>query len=177
MKDIELKIISELMKNSRRSDRELAKAIGASQPTVSRTISRLEKKGVIKEYTMIPDLAMLGYEIMALTFISISPKLSSKEANKARETALQLMKEAPDNIIMLERGLGLKHSGAFISLHKKFSDYTQFMQEFKRASTTHAYVHENVESFLIDLKDESHYRPLTLRVLGNDILRMNKQKE
>jgi DNA-binding Lrp family transcriptional regulator len=28
MKDVELKLISELMKNSRRNDRELAKAIG-----------------------------------------------------------------------------------------------------------------------------------------------------
>ena len=55
MKEVELKLISELMKNSRRSDREVAKAIGISQPTVSRTISRLEKEGVIKEYTIIPD--------------------------------------------------------------------------------------------------------------------------
>jgi DNA-binding Lrp family transcriptional regulator len=178
MKDIELKLVSELMKNSRRSDRELAKAIGTSQPTVSRAISRLEKEGVIKEYTMIPDFAMLGYEIIALTFISINTKLGPQEADKTRKTALQLMmKESPDNIIMLERGVGLKHTGTFISFHKNYSDYTQFIQRFKRASATHAYVHENVESFLIDLKDELHYRPLTLQVLANDILRMNKQNE
>lgn len=177
MKDIELKLVCELMKNSRRSDRELAKAIGTSQPTVSRTISRMEKKGAIKEYTMIPDFTMLGYEIMALTFISINPKLHPQETDKARETARQLMKESPGNIIMLERGMGLQHSGAFISFHKNYSDYQRFIEEFKRASTTQAYVHENVESFLIDLKDELHYRPLTLRVLGDHILRMNKNKE
>jgi transcriptional regulator with PAS, ATPase and Fis domain len=32
LKDIELKLISELMKNNRRSDRELARAIEISQP-------------------------------------------------------------------------------------------------------------------------------------------------
>jgi len=53
LKDVELKSISELMKSSRRSDRELAKAIGVSQPTISRTIKRLEKEKLIKEYTMI----------------------------------------------------------------------------------------------------------------------------
>jgi DNA-binding Lrp family transcriptional regulator len=48
MKGVEVRIIAELMKNCRRSDRELAQAIGVSQPTVSRTIERLEREGVIK---------------------------------------------------------------------------------------------------------------------------------
>jgi DNA-binding Lrp family transcriptional regulator len=43
VKDAELKLISELMKDSRRSDRELAKAVGVSQPTISRMIRKLEK--------------------------------------------------------------------------------------------------------------------------------------
>jgi DNA-binding Lrp family transcriptional regulator len=49
MKDIERRLISELMKNSRRSDRELAKALGTSQPTITR--GKLEREGIIKEYT------------------------------------------------------------------------------------------------------------------------------
>ena len=57
LKEIELKMLSELIKNSRRSDRELAKAIGTSQPTATRIRSKLEKDGVIKEYTTIPDLS------------------------------------------------------------------------------------------------------------------------
>jgi len=44
MKEIELKLVSELMKNSRRSDRELSKVLGVSQPTVTRLRSRLKKK-------------------------------------------------------------------------------------------------------------------------------------
>jgi len=59
MKNVEWKLISELMKDSRRSDRELAQAIGVSQPTVSRTIKKLEKEGYIKEYTIIPDFHKL----------------------------------------------------------------------------------------------------------------------
>ena len=63
MRKIEWKLISELMKNSRRSDRDLAKVIGKSQPTVTRTRTRLEKQGYIKEYTMLPDFQKLGFEI------------------------------------------------------------------------------------------------------------------
>jgi DNA-binding Lrp family transcriptional regulator len=44
MKDVQLKLISERMKNCRRSDRELAKVIGVSQPTASRLIEKLERR-------------------------------------------------------------------------------------------------------------------------------------
>ncbi len=75
MKDVELRIVSELMKNSRRSDRELAKAVGVSQPTVSRTIARLEKEGVLREYTVIPDFHKLGYNLMAITLVNVREEL------------------------------------------------------------------------------------------------------
>jgi Lrp/AsnC family transcriptional regulator for asnA, asnC and gidA len=73
LKDAELRVISELMKNSRRSDRELAKTLGISQPTVSRLIGRLEKEGVIKEYTMIPDFCKLGFNLMAVVMFKLKP--------------------------------------------------------------------------------------------------------
>jgi DNA-binding Lrp family transcriptional regulator len=65
MKKIEWMLLSELMKNSKQSDRELAKKIGASQPTVTRTRTRLEKEGYIKEYTIIPDFSKFGFELMS----------------------------------------------------------------------------------------------------------------
>jgi DNA-binding Lrp family transcriptional regulator len=177
VKEAELRLVSELMKNSRRSDRELAKVIGVSQPTVSRMIKKLEKEGVIKEYTMMPDFTKLEYELMALTFISFKPTLGREEADKGRTMAQEQVKESPGNIIMLERGIGLNHTGVIISFHKDYSDYTQFIHSFKQASTTQAYVDENVESFLIDLKDKIRYRPLTLLALANHILRMKEKKE
>ena len=86
MKEIELKLLSELMKNSRRSDRDLAKAIGVSQPTVTRIRSRLEKEGYIKEYTMIPDFSRLGYEILALTLIKLRKRLVQKKRKKREKS-------------------------------------------------------------------------------------------
>lgn len=59
MKNVELKLIPEFMKNSRRSDRELARAIGVSQPTVSRFVDKLEKSGVIRVHC-VPDFNKRG---------------------------------------------------------------------------------------------------------------------
>jgi len=39
MKDFELKLISKLMRNSRRGDRELSRKLGVTQPTITRTRS------------------------------------------------------------------------------------------------------------------------------------------
>jgi len=68
LREIDWKVLSELMKNAKLSDRELAKKIGSSQPTVTRTRRKLEKEGYIREYTLIPNFHRLGYEILAVTF-------------------------------------------------------------------------------------------------------------
>jgi len=95
IRDVELKLISELLKNSRRSDRDLAKAIRVSQPTVSRMIKKLKSEGVIKEYSLIPDFHKLGFEILALTFLNVQD-----------EPTLDRLQ----NVVMCEKGLGLKNN-------------------------------------------------------------------
>lgn len=87
MKEAELKLISELMKNSRQSDRELAKAIGVSQPTVTRMRTRLEKEGIIKEYTAIPNFARLGYQIMAVTLAKLEAPATAEVVERTMEIA------------------------------------------------------------------------------------------
>lgn len=84
MKDIERKLVSELMKNCRRSDRQLAKVVGVSQPTVTRTLHKLEKEGIIKEYTIVPDFRKLGYTLLAVTFVKLKRHLSQDQIEKAR---------------------------------------------------------------------------------------------
>ena len=67
-RDIDYKILSELIKNSKTSDRSIAKLLNVSQPTVTRRRDKLEKEGLL-EYTAIPNLEKLGFEIVAFHFI------------------------------------------------------------------------------------------------------------
>lgn len=174
MKDVELKLIPELMKNGRISDRELAKLIGVSQPTVSRTRARLEKEGYIKEYTIIPDFLKLGLDILALTFVKLRKVLDAEKIDKARRVAQQSLNKGPLEIVMLERGIGLGYDGVIVSLHK---DYTSY-QEFKKWLGQFAFLElEEVESFLISLSDKIHYRPLTLTQLAKYVLTLETKIE
>jgi DNA-binding Lrp family transcriptional regulator len=132
MRDVELKLISELMKNSRRSDREIAKSLRSSQPTVSRILKRLEKEGYIREFTAIPDFHKLGFEIAAITLIKLKT-LTEEGLKKAQEITVKDMKEKapPDEIVLFCRGIGGGYSGAIISLHKSYSGYANLLNRTK----------------------------------------------
>jgi len=45
-KDLPQKLLRELLKNSKQSDRELAKTLKVSQPTITRLRHKLEKSGM-----------------------------------------------------------------------------------------------------------------------------------
>ena len=81
LKDIELKMLSELIKNCKRSDRELARAIGISQPTATRIRSKLEKEGYIRQYTTIPDLNKIGYTVASLNFVKLDLETSQPQTD------------------------------------------------------------------------------------------------
>ena len=88
MKERMMRLLLEYLKDSRRSDREIAKSIGVSQQTITRMRHRLVKEGVIKEFTVIPDFTKMGYEIMAITFAKSKMILNPKEKEKATKLVL-----------------------------------------------------------------------------------------
>ena len=167
LKRIELRVIAELMKNSRRSDRELAKALGTSQPTVSRTIKRLEKMGIIKEYTMIPDFAKLGYKLMGISFIKLEDAPSQSITSEIKKQTIEVEKNNPYASLMAVDGEGLKKERMFISLYRTYSDFHRAMDLAKRLPFVKI---DSLESFLVDLENKNNFRILSMATVANNIL-------
>ncbi len=166
MKNVELKLIAELMKNSRRSDRDLARIIGVSQPTITRLRQKLETDGVIREYTMIPDFGKLGYNIMAMTF-ALSRALSREEAEKAKKSLIDSVKDKQFEFIMLERGRGLGFDATIISLHEDYPSYLKVLDWLRGFDFLDV---KKTDSFLVNLEDKVRYRPLTFSTLAKCLL-------
>jgi DNA-binding Lrp family transcriptional regulator len=154
LKDVELKLIRELIKNSRRSDRELAKAIGVSQPTVSRVRIRLEKEKMLN-YTTIPDLPKLGFGIIAVT---LGKKNVEAHPESLKEKAAEFAKKH-QNAIFAADGMGLNFDKIAISIHKDYSDYSKYLSEVK--AVWHDIV--DVNSFLIDTQSSGIVLPLSFK--------------
>ncbi|MCW4025195.1 MAG: Lrp/AsnC family transcriptional regulator [Candidatus Bathyarchaeota archaeon] len=127
LKPIDYKLLFELMKDSHRSDRQLARAIGVSQPTVTRRRALLEKN-YIEGYTVIPKLGQIGFEMAAFNFIKSKAKLTT---NKDKEEAQKKLKEwylKQPNVIMVSEGTGMGWDAMVISLHENFSSYSEFIR-------------------------------------------------
>lgn len=129
LKGIDYKILFELMKNSKMSDRQLAKKVGVSQPTVTRRRGRLERE-VIDGYTIIPKWAVLGYNLLVITLVK-SPIFESKEKYLAVvKEGMKWVKKQP-NIIMSGACEGMGMNSIIISVHKDYGSYTKFIDKLR----------------------------------------------
>ena len=168
MKELERKLLSELMKNSRRSDRELAKAIGVSQPTTTRLRSKLEKEGYIKEYTIIPNFNKIGYAIMALNFVKLDPKVTMKDIEGFRNAHPETIGKDPFGVVLIHRGMGLGYDTVIGSFHKDYSSYDEFRSFVKHAMGESI---TEMNTFLINLDEEKNTLPPTFLFLAREMVK------
>jgi len=156
MKERARLLLLELIKNSKRSDREISKALKVSQPTITRLRKKLEKEA-IADYTVVPDFPMLGYELMAFTLLS-STGAKPEAIEKAKEWA-----EKHPNIIFASQGEGLNMSGLMISLHASFAEYSKFMLQLRRDWSG---ILKDVQTFLVSFGGSVIIKPFSLTYLG-----------
>jgi len=150
------------MKGAKRSDREIAKIIGVSQPTVTRRRTLLEKEA-IDGYTVFPKWKKLGYEILALTFVKSKPILGLEDRYEAaHKKGKKWLMEHP-NIIMGGGCRGMGMDGFMISVHKSYSEFNQFMFKHKRQLGDQV---NDVQTFLVDLGGSELLKPLHLKYLA-----------
>ena len=161
LKSLDFRLLSELIRNSRRSDRELAKVLHVSQPTVTRRRALVEKE-LIDGYTAIPRWEKLGYELFAITFVKIRSVIASKEKySETRKKGLEWMTKQPC-IIMSGACRGMGVDSFMISIHKSYKDYDEFLRSHRLELGEFA---EDVQSILVNLGGKESMKPLGFRCL------------
>jgi DNA-binding Lrp family transcriptional regulator len=163
MKSIDYKILFALMKNSKISDRQLAKEIGVSQPTVTRRRARLEKEA-IDGYTAIPKWKTLGYEILAFTFIKSKQELwLKKNVHVFRERGTKWMMKHP-NVLMSGGSRGMNMDGFMISVHRSYSSLDKFLSEQKNELGD---MFTDIQTVIVNLGGSDILKPLHLKYLAD----------
>jgi DNA-binding Lrp family transcriptional regulator len=163
LKPIDYKLLFELMKDSHRSDRQLAKALGVSQPTVTRRRAMIEEN-FIEGYTIIPKFGKIGFEIAAFTFLKSKLKQKTgQERDKAAKTLEEWYLNQP-NVLLVADGRGMGWDAVCVSLHKNFSDFAEFIKA--QDSELSEWIIEN-QTFNADLKAGTAIKPFHLKYLAN----------
>jgi DNA-binding Lrp family transcriptional regulator len=158
-KELPHKLLRELLKNSKRSDRELAKTLKVSQPTITRTRHKLEQNGMIQDYTIIPNFRKMGFEILALTFVKMRPEILTPETmEQARKYAAKF-----PNAVFASTGEGLGMTGVIISFHKNYTDYHKKVNLLRVDWKEFA---EDIQSFVISI-GETEFKRFSLTYLRN----------
>jgi DNA-binding Lrp family transcriptional regulator len=162
LKPIDVKLIHELVKDSHRSDRQIAKTLGVSQPTVTRRRTLLEQT-YLDGYTVIPKFDQLGYELMSFTLLKTTHKrLKGAEKQNVLQRLSEYYTRKP-NVLFVHEGDGLGCDVVCISLHRNYSDYAEFMRESREALGD---IVLEAQSFNISLKGVSPVKPLHLKYLS-----------
>ena len=159
-----LRLVSEMLKNSKKSDRELANILGVSQPTVSRTRARIEKE-YIKTYTIIPDFKKLGYQIMAFSLAKTKTYPETSKFENIMQNSKDWVYKHP-NVIFASDGEGFGKDLVIISFHKDYSAYTAFMRSFAIDLGNSL---DNFESFLVSIGSHYTLRNFDLKYLAEDV--------
>lgn len=157
-----IKLLWELIKNSKRSDRDLAKILGTSQPTVTRLRKVLERE-VILQYTLIPNFSYLSLDLIAFTFVR-----SKELVQPLIEKGEKWTKEQP-NVVFASTGQGIEADALIISMHKDYTDYVKFFQNFRTDWSKHLI---DFKTFFISLKGSFIMKQFTF----NSVVEMS-QKE
>jgi DNA-binding Lrp family transcriptional regulator len=147
--------------------------LGVSQPTISRTIKKLEKEGYIKEYTIIPDFSKLGYEIMGITSIAVHDQPYKEGFGEIRKMTAEVEKSHPHASLMAVSGINHNKNRLFITFYENYSAYVEAMNLTRQLPFINV---DSIESFLVNLNDETNYRLLSLSAIAQHVLRKSQKK-
>jgi len=149
------KLLLALIKNSKRSDRDLAKALGFSQPTVTRRRKVLEKEA-IKQYTIIPNLSYLGFDMVVFTFFR-SKELVHPLWEKGKKWAAK-----QPNVVFVSTGQGMDADAIMVSVHKDYANFVKFYHVFRRDWGEYLV---DFKIFLMSIKGSVQMKPFSFNYL------------
>lgn len=80
-------ILEELIKDSRKTTKAIARELEMPRATVHDRIVKMEQKGVVRKYTAIPDYTQLGIGVTAFVLVQFEPERGLSQRDTAEDIA------------------------------------------------------------------------------------------
>ncbi|MFP3951501.1 MAG: Lrp/AsnC family transcriptional regulator [Candidatus Bathyarchaeia archaeon] len=135
-------VLKEYLKDSRQSFREVSRNIGVSSGTVASRVRELQERGVIRRFTALLDYEKLGYELTAITEVTVSEGMMMEVGEKVAkfDASLGVYNITGDSDIMVL---------ARFKTRKQLSDFTKTItkMEYVERTRTHLVLNTLKEDF------------------------------
>jgi len=161
LKSRDHKLLIELMKNAKRSDREIARVLGSSQPTITRSRARLEKD-FIDGYTVLPKWRNIGFRLVAFTFVKTNIEYIEPEKRKIALSKVKKWFAEQSNVIVAIQGKGMGWDRIIVSVHTDYLDFAEWSR--KHNSECSEFLTET-QSFISDLNPATFIKPFSFKFL------------
>jgi len=150
----------ELIKDPKRSDREIARSLGLWPSTITRHRKKLEGDYIL-QYTALPDLTRIGYEILAFLLVK-RPKASEIPYETWREKVREWLHDFPQ--VVFAATIGGEWDALIVSLHRDYTSYSVYEKEMQELMGISS---DNIKAVLAGLKYKS-LKPFSLKHLEDD---------
>ncbi|MEM0465309.1 MAG: Lrp/AsnC family transcriptional regulator [Candidatus Pacearchaeota archaeon] len=155
----EKQVLTELMKNCKTSDQEIARRLKTSRPTIYKIRERLEKEGIIKGYAPLINFEKMNLNLQAVILYRWKDYSKTEELNHI----IKFIKNLPEVVLFIKgEGMGSK-TDLIISIHEDIKDYERFIRKLKYEWKDNT---ENVEVFLSSIDGISKGYDLSSPVLN-----------
>ena len=112
---------------------------------------------------MIPKWEELGFKIVAFNFVKHYVKLAkAKDREEAYGRVREWMMKQP-NVVMAIEGQGMGWDGVFVSFHKNYSDFVEFI---KRHNSEFSNVLIDTQSFISSISPATTRKPFHMKYLA-----------
>lgn len=141
----EKQVLTELLKDCKISDQEIARRLKTSRPTIFKIRQRLENSGIIKGYVPLVNFDKLNLNLQAVVLYRWRDYSKIEELEKN----FKFISSLPDVILFIKgEGMGSK-TDLIISIHEDLKDYETFIRKLKYQWKDNV---ENVEVFLSSIE-------------------------
>jgi hypothetical protein len=114
------------------------------------------EKEAIEQYTLIPNLPYLGFDIIAFTFLC-TKDLVHPLWDKGKKWAAK----QPD-VVFVSTGRGMDSDAIMVSVHKNYADFVKFYQIFRRDWGKRL---RDFKIFLMSIKGSVQLKPFSFNYL------------
>ncbi len=102
--DKDMKILELLKENSKLGTNQISKKLRIPITTIHNRIKKLEKEGVIKNYTIIPDYKKIGKEILGYILVTVIYMLPNGEKISQEEVAKEIKNLGAEEVSIVTGG-------------------------------------------------------------------------